>query len=133
MVRQAIGPVLRAYVEGGGTLVTEARLGWSSERGYASERIPGMGLWEVVGAREVAVETVQARAAQMRWVADDIPGIAPDTILAGRWYRETLEPMDASARVVARWEDGTAAAVASSRGRRRTGAPSRPGRLAGAR
>ncbi len=120
MFREAVGPVLRAYVEGGGTLVTEARLGWSNERGYASDRIPGMGLWEVVGAREAAVETVQGKAAQMRWVGDDIPGFAPETMLAGRWYRETLEPMDASARVVARWEDGTAAAIVASRGRGRT-------------
>jgi len=120
MLPQAVASVLRAYVDGGGTLVTEARLAWSNERGFASDRIPGMGLWEVVGARELAVETVQGKAAQMRWTGDDIPGIVPGSMLAGRWYRETLEPVGASARVVARWEDGTAAAIAASHGRGRT-------------
>ena len=51
MLPEASVPHFKTYVEEGGTLVSEARLGWSSERGTASERIPGMGLAEVMGCR----------------------------------------------------------------------------------
>ena len=57
MLPEAAAPVLTRYVEAGGTLVAEARLGWSNERGNASDRIPGMGLWELMGCRETAVQT----------------------------------------------------------------------------
>ena len=109
---------LRAYVEQGGTLVSEARLGWNNEHGRASERIPGMGLAEVMGAREVEVETVRGEAAHLTWTTDvvDLAGAA----LPGRWYREVLEPTSSAASVVARFADGAAGAVASRFGTGRT-------------
>ena len=51
---------LRDYVAQGGTLVSEARPAWNDERGFANERIPGAGLDEVFGAREVLLRTVEA-------------------------------------------------------------------------
>ena len=53
MIPEAAAKTLRDYVESGGTLVAEARLAWNNEKGRASERIPGLGLAEVMGAREV--------------------------------------------------------------------------------
>ena len=40
--------------------------------------------------------------------------------LPGRWYEETLEPLSGAARVVARFPDGAAAAVASTYGQGKT-------------
>lgn len=107
MLPSYLGQVLREYVLSGGRLVAEARAGWNSETGRASEIIPGMGLHEVFGAREAAVETA--------------PGGKTVLLFEGgfrvpaRWFREVLEPL--GGRVTARFEDGAAAAVESAFGR----------------
>lgn len=120
MFPEAAAAHLRRYVEQGGVLVAEARLGWNNERGLAADRIPGMGLAEVMGAREIAVETVRGGDAAMRWDATGIVRLGADATVPGRWYREVLEPLSAQARVVATYADGAAAAVASRFGRGRT-------------
>lgn len=120
MMPEASAAVLKAYVQEGGHLVAEARLAWNNERGYASERIPGLGLWEVMGAREAAVETAPGGRTSIRWSSDDLPGFASGSVLPARWYKEVLEPIGDAARVVARFDDGTPAAVMSSFGKGRT-------------
>ena len=120
MLPSASAAVLREYVKGGGTLITEARLGWSNERGHAADRIPGLGLWEVVGARETAVETAPNGRTTIEWSGTELPGMKPGDRLPARWYKETLEPVAPAARVVARFEDGAPAAVMSTYGAGRT-------------
>jgi beta-galactosidase len=120
MLPEAAATVLKSYVRDGGTLVAEARLAWNDERGHAFDRIPGLNLWEVMGAREKTVQTVRPGGASMRWKGADLPGIAPGMLLPGRWYRETLEPASASARVVAEYDDGAAAAIMSRYGKGKT-------------
>jgi beta-galactosidase len=120
MLPEAAARVLRAYVDGGGALVAEARLGWNNERGYASDRIPGLGLWELMGTREVAVETAPGGRTAIRWSSADLPGVAAGDVLPARWYKETLEPLSDAARVVATFEDGAPAAVMSTFGAGRT-------------
>jgi beta-galactosidase len=120
MMPEAPARILKAYVEGGGALFAEARLGWNNEKGYASERIPGLGLWEVMGARETAIETAPGGRTSIRWDSDDLPGFARGSVLPARWYKETLEPAGSGAKVVARFEDGAPAAVLSSFGKGRT-------------
>jgi beta-galactosidase len=120
MLPSSAAGALRAYVERGGALVAEARLGWNDERGLASDRVPGLGLADVMGAREVAVESVRPGAAAMRFDAGALPGFDAGEPLAGRWYKEVLEPIAPAARVIARYDDGTAAAVMGSYGRGRT-------------
>ena len=120
MLPESAGPVLAEYVREGGTLAAEARLAWTTERGYASERIPGLGLWEVMGARERAIETAPRGQATLKWMSADLPGLAPGERLATRWYKETLEPLSPAARVVAEFDDGSAAAVMSAYGKGRT-------------
>ncbi len=120
MVPEASARVLRDYVHGGGSLVAEARLGWSNERGHASERIPGLGLWEVMGARETAVETARDGRTTMIWSSGDIPGLTVGDRLRGRWYEEILEPVGPQARVVARFDNTSAAAVLSAYGQGKT-------------
>lgn len=120
MVPEASVKALIEYVRGGGALVAEARLAWNNERGYASERIPGLGLWEVMGCREAAIETAPAGRARIRWTSADLPGVAPGDTLPARWHKETLEPIGPAARVVAQFEDGAAAAVMSTFGKGKT-------------
>jgi beta-galactosidase len=120
MLPEASVPYLKAYVQEGGTLVSEARLGWSSERGNASERIPGMGLAEVMGCRETAVQTGAKGRTMLRWTGDTIPGITAGDLLPARWYEETLEPLSEASQVVARFPDDSAAAVTSTYGKGKT-------------
>ena len=120
MIPEASAEVLTEYVRGGGTLVAEARLAWNNERGHASERIPGLGLWEVMGARETAIETAPNGRTTIRWDSSDLPGLSRGAVLPARWYKETLEPVGPAARVVARFEGGAPAAVASTFGTGKT-------------
>ena len=111
MLPASTAAVLRAYVEAGGRLVAEARPGWNDERGRASETIPGMGLAEVFGARETAVET--APQGRTRLVFEG------GRAVPARWFAETLEVTRAQSKVVGRFENGEAAAVESSFGKGR--------------
>lgn len=120
MLPEASADVLRAYVGGGGALVAEARLGWNNERGYAADRIPGLGLWEVMGCRETAIQTGDKGRTVLYWRGTEIPGMKEGDALPARWFEETLEPLGSNARVVATFADGTAAAVASSFGKGKT-------------
>lgn len=120
MLPEASAKVLSDYVGGGGAMLAEARLAWNNEKGYASERIPGLGLWEVVGAREAAIETAPGGRTRIRWTGSDLPGVPPGTVLPARWYKETLEPAGERAKVVAEFEDGSPAAVMSTFGKGRT-------------
>ena len=107
---------LREYARGGGSLVVEARAGWNDERGRAADVIPGLGLAEVVGAREADVQTVEKGKAAL--VAEEgLPGLKKGEVLPGRWYEESLEPTAPGARVVARFANGAPAAVVSSFGK----------------
>jgi beta-galactosidase len=120
MLPSRLGPVLREYVAGGGSLAAEARLAWTTERGRAESTIPGLGLAEVFGCRETDVQTGDKGRTTLTW-SDDGPGeLASGTVVAGRWFEETLEPLGASARVVARFADGRGAAVASTFGKGKT-------------
>jgi beta-galactosidase len=120
MLPEASAEALKSYVRAGGHLVAEARLGWSNERGAASERIPGMGLWELMGCRETTVQTGARGRTELRWTDSAWPGMTAGEKLPARWYEETLEPTTDAARIVARFADGGAAAVASSYGRGQT-------------
>lgn len=120
MMPERIAAVLKDYVRDGGTLVAEARLGWNNERGMASERIPGLGLWELMGARETAIETASNGRTSIRWNSADLPGVNAGDQIPARWYKETLEPIVPGARVVGTFDDGAAAAVLSTYGNGRT-------------
>jgi len=111
---------LTEFVRAGGALVAEARLGWNNERGWASEIIPGLGLHQVMGCREAAVQTVAGLRTELLWDSTELAGLRPGEKLPGRLYEEVLEPLSGQARVVARWADGSPAAVASSFGRGKT-------------
>lgn len=119
MLRARTAAALAEYVKGGGALVVEARAGWNDENGRASATVPGLGLAEVVGAREVDVQTVAKGQASLL-AGNGLPGLAAGESLPGRWYEEGLAATSPSARVVARFASGQGAAVASAFGRGRT-------------
>jgi beta-galactosidase len=116
MMPAAAAAELREYVREGGRLVLEARAGWNDERGRAAETIPGLGLFEVVGARETDVQTVEKGKAALV-AGEGLPGLRPGETLPGRWYEETLEPATPGTRVVARFASGSPAAVVSTFGK----------------
>jgi beta-galactosidase len=118
MLPESAAAALKSYVQSGGALVAEARLGWSNEGGNASDRIPGMGLWEVMGCRETDVQTGARGRTELRWTASEI--LKPRDTLPGRWYEETLEPLSPAARVVAEFAGGASAAVVSTYGKGKT-------------
>ncbi len=120
MIPAASAASLKDYVRGGGTLVAEARLGWSNERGSASEAIPGMGLDEVMGCRETDVQTGDKGRTVLKWTGEDLAGFRSGEELAGRWYEETLAPLGPQAHVAAHFANGAAAAVISTYGQGKT-------------
>ncbi|MGD0580892.1 MAG: beta-galactosidase, partial [Bryobacteraceae bacterium] len=120
MIPSSSAVQLKAYVQNGGTLVAEARLGWSSEKGSSSPTIPGMGLHELMGCRETAVQTAETGRTVLQWTSTEIPGLVPGDALQSRWFEETLEPLTPQARVVAAFPTGEPAAVLSSYGTGRT-------------
>jgi len=107
---------LREYARAGGALVVEARAGWNDERGRAAEVIPGLGLAEVVGAREADVQAVEKGRAALR-AGDGLPGLSAGEVLPGRWYEESFQPLVPAARVVARFAGGAPAAIESPFGK----------------
>ncbi len=113
MLPEKAVPQLTEYVRSGGALVAEARLGWNNERGTASDRIPGLGLAEVMGCRETAIQTGAKGRTMLRWSKDG-------SQLPGRWFEETLEPLGPQAKVVATFESGAAAAIESTFGKGKT-------------
>jgi beta-galactosidase len=118
MMPERAAGVLRDYVRAGGALVAEARLAWNNEKGHAAETIPGLGLAELTGCRETAVQSVQGLRTELVWSADEI--LKPGAKLPARLYEETLEPSSPQARVVARFAGGAPAAVMSRSGQGRT-------------
>jgi len=120
MIPQEAAGELADYVRNGGALVSEARLAWNNERGRASEIIPGLGLHEVTGCREKAVQMTSTGRTELQWIGADVAGLHEGDRLPGTLYEETLEPVGANARVVARFANGDPAAVVSSYGRGKT-------------
>ncbi len=119
MLRASAAAELREYVRAGGALVAEARAGWNDETGRAADTIPGLGLADVLGARETDVQTVEKGKAVLL-AGEGMPGLKPGEVLPGRWYEESLEPSGPGARVVARFARGAPAAVVSTFGSGKT-------------
>jgi beta-galactosidase len=92
MMSQGVVEGLKAYVSGGGVLISEARPAWNDDRGYANARIPGGGLDEVFGAREAELRSSEPLALTM---AQDLPGEitqAAGLVVPGSTYLEILSP-----------------------------------------
>lgn len=115
MLSQEVAAGVERYVEAGGTAVAEARLAWNDARGFASDVIPGAGLSQVFGARELVIKP----ADKVRFLTEAsaaLPGIPAHTEVSGSTYEEELEPLGGSS-VVARFADGAPAVLKHGEGK----------------
>lgn len=86
---------LRAFVENGGYVLAEARLGWNDDRGYASEIIPGLGMHDIFGVRENEVrmrEDIEFTVADKNHPA--LQGLEKGDKLTGALYTQSLSLLD---------------------------------------
>ncbi len=111
---------LAEYVRDGGTLLTEARCGWVDEKGYSSPVIPGGGLHEVLGCREIELTPLAKTGVIEVKVADEaFPLLKPGDKLDSLFFEESLEVFGKASRVVATFPDGRPAVVAAPHGKGR--------------
>ncbi len=111
LLMPGIASALEKYVSGGGHLFAEARPGWVDERGYAQPIIPGFGWDKMFGVRERSV--VPRQEIKIHWTANQpaTPALTGTTQeFAGARFEERFEIQDATARPLATFDDGTAAA-----------------------
>lgn len=104
---------LEKFVAAGGKVLSEARLAWNDERGFATQEIPGMGLSRVFGAREndirmqpkvkMSISNFRHRITRGMQVADS---------LTGAFFAESFEPKSGS-QVLGSLEDGSPGIIAS--------------------
>ncbi len=123
MFNQKAAEGLKAFVEKGGYVLSEARLAWNDERGYTSAVIPGLGLSEVFGVRESKVKTLSRVLIN---VTDNshpsMEYLKSNDTLIGSLFAESLEPLKSnkSARVLATLEDNSPCIVTATYGKGQT-------------
>lgn len=86
---------LREFVHNGGYVLSEARMAWNDDRGYASEIIPGLGLHEVFGVRENEVrmrEEVSLRITGLNHPV--LQGLKEGDVLKGSLYAQSSSPLE---------------------------------------
>lgn len=115
MLSSAVADGIKNYAENGGTVVSEARLAWNDERGFASNVIPGFGLDQVFGTREKMIRPAEHPALTIQ-NSTGLPGIAQGQTVPGDAYEEELEPLDGS-QVIARFSNGQPAMISNSWGK----------------
>ena len=119
MITREAADGLRAFVENGGYVLAEARIGWNDERGYASEIIPGLGLHEVFGVRENEVRMREDVAIEI--VNNNHPatsGLEVGDVLKGTFYAKSVVPLKGrTIDILARLEDGSPTLVSSRYGK----------------
>ena len=120
MMSQPHVKALADYVRDGGTLLTEARCGWVDEKGFSSPVIPGGGLHEVLGCREIEITPLAKTGIIEVKVADEaFPLLKPGDKLDSLFFEESLDVFGKASRVVATFPDGRPAVVAASHGKGR--------------
>jgi beta-galactosidase len=119
MITREAAEGLRVFVENGGYVLAEARIGWNDERGYASEIIPGLGLHEVFGVREHVLRSQEDVSLEI--VNNAHPATAQMQTgekLKGSVYAKSVLPLENhKVEVLGRLEDGTATIVSSRYGK----------------
>jgi beta-galactosidase len=103
------------FIQNGGSVVAEARLGWNDERGFSSDEVPGMGLAAVFGAREKVIRPAEKPEIVLEQ-SPALPGWTPGTRVTTEAFEEELEPL-AGGRVLARFGEGGAAIVEKTFGK----------------
>lgn len=95
MFTQEAAAGLRAFVENGGHVLAEARIGWNDDRGYASEIIPGLGMHDIFGVRE---DEIKMREGIEYTVTNEshpaLQGLEEGSKLTGSLYSQSLRILD---------------------------------------
>jgi beta-galactosidase len=120
MMSQPHVRALADFVRAGGRLLTEARCGWIDEKGLSSPVVPGGGLHEVLGCREIEL-TPLAKTGTVEIAAADeaFPLLKPGDKLDSLFFEEAFDVFGEASRVVAKFADGRPAVVAAPYGRGR--------------
>ena len=106
LLTQQMADALREYVRQGGRMFVEARPGWVDEQGHAQPVQPGFGWDQMTGVREH--QLLPAKTLDIRW---------GDAKFAGMSFEEQLMPMEAAAKPVATFADGSPAAFEHAYGK----------------
>ncbi|MGO8787742.1 MAG: beta-galactosidase [Terriglobia bacterium] len=115
MLSQNVAEEVKAYIAGGGTVVAEARLAWNDERGFASPVIPGFGLDQVFGTREVQIRP-ESEPRLLIEPSVSLPGLKAGDSVPATAFAEDLLPL-AGGKVLARFSGGEPAIVENGYGK----------------
>jgi beta-galactosidase len=103
MLPEAVADALKAYVQAGGTLISEARPAWNDERGLANARIPGAGLDEVFGVREKLLRPAgKVEMIAVRDLEGPLAALSGRTVI-GSGFAEHLQITGSNVSVIARF------------------------------
>jgi beta-galactosidase len=119
MMSEGTARAIMRFIQEGGCVAAEARTAWNDARGYATATIPGFGLDKIFGVREIVVTPVQRTALIVKSKNAAIPLLQPEARLPGFIYQEALE-VEGPGQVLAAFEDGSPAIVASTHGKGKT-------------
>jgi beta-galactosidase len=120
MMSQADVKKLIAYVDDGGTLVSEARCGWVDERGFSADIIPGGGLHEVLGCRESCLMPLpKPSTLTIKGTHPELPLLRDGDKIDTLFFEEGFELLGAKSRVLAEFEGGRPAIVYAEHGKGR--------------
>ncbi|MBN1543661.1 beta-galactosidase [candidate division KSB1 bacterium] len=119
MFTQQAADGLKRFIADGGCVLSEARLAWNDERGFAAPAIPGMGLDQVFGVRETSVRMGERIAMSIADTSHPLAaGLSQADTLYGANFAESLELLaDRPGTVLATFADGTAALTVSPYGK----------------
>jgi beta-galactosidase len=119
MITREAADGIKAFVENGGHVLAEARIGWNDDRGYASEIIPGLGLHEVFGVREHEVRMRdQVNIEIINNSHPSTSNLGSGLTLKGALYAKSVVPLaNRAVDVLAKLDDGNAAIVSAKYGK----------------
>ena len=103
LLQKPAAAALQAYVGAGGTLISEARPAWLDEHGNETSVVPGHGLHEVFGAREIHLRGGGDVAMTLERELDGPLSRLAGKTIAGADVAEHLELNGANLRVIARF------------------------------
>lgn len=109
------------YVENGGTLVAEARIGWIDEKGLSTCIVPGGGLDKIFGCREASLIPLKKTSSIIiKSSHESLPFLNEGEILDSLFLEENFEIINKNAKILAEFEDGKPAIVYSNYGKGKT-------------
>lgn len=110
LVSEAAGQAIADFVANGGHLVTFAKVAMLDDRGWYWNVRPGAGLSNVLGVRELEVETASGPVQISVPAHPDLPGWAGGE-LTGGWQWQSLATLDSKAQILGTHEWGAPAIV----------------------